>query len=507
MRQAESSSNTHLLTSIADGSIGQIQTDRGGNWSVQHGVWVDHRIGESLARLSPAERGLVEILGETALVVGRIYSNQLSDATSGIMYPKKILQEGMGSALVRADLRNPTVSDPYSVVPDLDEGAIPFSRAYPDKMAKLRENLLRARDHNSPSAVSQRQYIEELLNAYELDGRNSDLDHMHRVDQAWVHIPSDVELLFLAEPTEVYADPARDLFRQDLEVAEWARKTTERNKLGPWRNFFEFELLMRDESMISDDEVLTVRRTSRDLFAQPDARVVTASLEFRRLLLTSGNGSFPPKTAKNYPNFTDIRDTQGYKNVLYTNMLVEGTKDIVKPTLQQVFGGDFVQGFNEAQLVRGNTLRVVAHEENHPFRRHEGNTEFEELKATVNGLTALIQSGKFSEEDLRYTFASAIAAELYNRIKVQQARREGDEEGLRDRRAYYTAGTILMNYLKDADGLVFANGNPADIDYQNMARALPQLADELEQVRTGQTSIQQIHEAWGNEAVWERFGV
>ena len=89
--------------------------------------------------------------------------------------------------------------------------------------------------------------------------------------------------------------------------------------------------------MVKKEEIDEIRKTSRKLYATQSDVEVPVSLEFRRLLLASGNGAHPAKTAKNYPNFEQIRDKDGYKNVLYTNMIEEGTLTQLIPTLRKVF--------------------------------------------------------------------------------------------------------------------------------------------------------------------------
>lgn len=342
-----------------------------------------------------------------------------------------------------------------------------------------------------------------------LPGKKSDLEDMSRADTAWVSIASDTPLLVIAEPTEVYLDPARNALSQDPDIRKWVEQITELNGLGPWRPFFECRVLLKDESMVSSEEVEKIRQRSRQLFASTESGVVTASLEFRRLLTASGYGAHPSRTAKNYPNFESIRDRIGYKNILYTNMITAGLQSEILPALEAVFGRDITANLDINQLVRGSALRVVAHEENHPFRRFR-DVPLEELKATVNGIAAVSGSAFFSEDDIRSLLLTELGAALFTRNRMQQAKLQGDTNTQRGLGAYFIADTMFINYLFDHQGfLTDEKGNITGLNYPVMHKVINLFTEELAAVQKGDTAqtIPQFYEQYEKEEIWERLKV
>jgi len=507
MTGSKTLSKKEILLSIANGTIGDVKTDKGGNYSPQHNIWVDHNLKSYLSKLSPDEQVAAEILSSVGLIIGRIFDSQLTHAEDGTMYPQKIQNPEKSKTYLETAKNNPGVIDAYSVVPDLNRPQIPYSHLYKKELSKLLDLLSRALSEDSPSVKKQSRYIKTLIKAYMYNPkRKSDLPIMREVDMEWVQIPSSTKLLFLAEPTEVYYDPIRSVFGQDDQIAKWAKQITSENKHAPWRRFFEFRLLIKDESMISEVEIQSIRQTSLKLFSGSKAKKVPASLEFRRLLVASGNGAFPAKTAKNYPNFLDIKKEIGYKNIIYTNMIEKGTLTHLIPSLKKVFGEQFASQINIEDFIRGSALRVVAHEENHPFRRHESNTAMEEFKSTINGLVSLIESDRFKPQDVKYAILSAIARGFYLSSIIKKARLEKDKNTLRSRKPYYVADTIMLNYLSSNN--IFSTFKTfKKINYSKLSKAIINLSLELEEIRQNKKTIKHFYSQHLCEEIWDEFGV
>lgn len=419
------------------------------------------------------------------------------------MWPEDVYGEQGAELLINTSVTNPTVVDPYSLVNNGLTGVTsPYSRAYSAEVSKLRHGLARMLEVNSPSANAHRTFFQHLLDAYAYESeRESDLPFFREAELAWVGIPADVPLLMFAQPMEVYYDSARMRWSGNEKVNEWSKMVAMRNELGPWRTFFEARLLTTDESMISPEEVGIVRSTSRELFGNPQS-TVAVSTEFRRVLISAGNGSHPHKTAKNYPNFTGIRDEVGYKNIHYTNMIRLGTIERIKPWLLHTFGSDVVSGMTDEVLIRGRVLTIVGHEENHPFRRFGGDQEMEELKATIDGLWSVIISGKFSEQDIRAALVTEIGSLLYGKAEIDQMRAKGDLIGAGSRETYHIGDTIFLNFL--ARRGVFRNAGT--IDLKDMKTAIKDFVNDLEEYRQSKTGIL-TDRSLRDDSIWSNFRI
>jgi len=501
-----------LFLMIANGTVpGKKEYDKGGRWSEKHQIWVDLHFFDVLDSLPAEERRLIETLGDVGLAVGRIYRGQLNDAQKGRMWPPEVFGEGGPGLVIQASENNSSVGDPYSLLTKgLGQKGLTYSQAYALDLGRIRTDLAQALMlEESDSAKKLVGYFQALQRAYSLEfGRESDLPFLREADLAWLAISPKAPLLVLAEPTEPYDDPVRTTLSKDSSILRWVRAVKRENYLGPWRNFFEFKLLMKDESKVKDEEVELIRDTSRGLFGLPTDPEVNVSLEFRRLLMASGNGSHPVRVGKNYPNFNDLRRQVGYKNVIYTNIVEEGTRTIIIPYLTMTFGKGILNGISEEQLIRGNALGVVTHEENHPFRIF-ADVPLEELKATVDGIVALRGSGsKFSELDRRATLLSIVGTALDTYFEIQQARERRDEITARKHEAYHTANTILFNYLYQHNALLVDEwGTISGIDSARAEAAIGYLAEELERVRSENSgdSIRLFYKDYCNEDVWDRF--
>lgn len=499
-----------LLTNLASG-IGVVEKDRGGFWSQEHKIWVDRKLPDILRTLSLPESQYVEIMGDVGLTIGALCQEQLNDAASRRMWPQEIFEQGGAKRLLDAASVNLTILDPFSILPNgLDAQSVPYSVAYHSHLERLSNYLQQVLElPDSPSAQAQAKYLQALIQAYQLTPTSSsDLKAMKEADIAWVGIPNDSPFLIFAEPTEVYYDSARVALAQDPQIAKWANQVTELTGLGPWRPFFEFRLLMKDESNVKVDEIAKIRETSRRLFATPDDHEVPVSLEFRRLILASGNGAHPAKTAKNYPNFEQIRSKIGYKNVLYTNMIEEGTLTQVLPALQNAINSEQLNRYDEQALVRGTSLRVVGHEENHPFKRFR-DTAIEELKANVNGIKVLMDSGTFSEQDIEVAILTELGAALHGRSEMIKARATENIPTQNAIEAYYTANTMLFNFLKNEGIFQPASDGTVHIDFDKCKQAFQKFSNYLSdrQKENADSAIPRIYGSFNLESVWDQFKI
>ena len=160
----------HLLFQIASGLVGEVEVDNGGNWSAEHGAWVDHRFQEDFEALPPGERRFVETLVEAGLAMGAVFRKQLADEEERVMWPEEVFEPGGGSRVLEAFKLNPSVGDPYSVLADgLENPATPYSRHYQEELMPVRLALGFAAEADRPSALAQRDFFQSLLVAYAPD--------------------------------------------------------------------------------------------------------------------------------------------------------------------------------------------------------------------------------------------------------------------------------------------------------------------------------------------------
>lgn len=506
---------TNILQGIEKG-LARVELDRGGYWSIDNHIWVDSRFSKFVNSplLSP-EAKYIEKLGAIGFSVGRLFNYQLHHAEKGVMWPKELLAGDGAEKLLKTAESNPSILDPYSLISNgFEKPSTPYSITYKEELAKLNKELIEAlKLDDSPSVKAHVAYLQALVRAYSYDRlRTSDLPFMEEADKAWVDIPSDSPILILVEPTETYYDPAKDVLGQHEGVSLLNKKVTDKTGQEIWRPFFEFKLMVKDESvMITNDEVRKIRETSKLLFKQKTDKVVPVSLEFRRLLLASGQGSHPVKMAKNYPNFENIRDDIGYKNVLYTNMIEEGTLTQFIPALKKAFGDQIVENFGEQQLVRGTTLRVVGHEENHPFRRFR-DSPLEELKATVNGFKAIIESKQFSDNDINSALFTEIGAALFGRKEILEARAKNDKNKETSLNGYYRGDTILMHYFLENGVFKIEGDKLVGIDFNKLRASINHFSDYLQGVfvrdkANDQTAITKVYSQYYDEKVWNHFDI
>lgn len=480
--------------------------ERGGYYDRQLNVWLDKGIDQVIDNLSSRDQIFTKVMAKLALAIGQAHKSQTEDVEQKRMWPKEFF--GKKGRLLDAAGNNPSILDPYCLLADgAEKKGIPYSHAYKKELAEARETIIQAGMSGSSSALYLQGYLDALLKAYTYDsGRTTDLPFIHDADCEWVKIPPKSEFLILAEPTEVYQDPLRVSVGQDPQVNEWVGQVEADIGIPPWRNFFEFRLMQKSGDMITQEKILAIRETSRSMYEGASVGKVLASLEFRRLLWGSGQGIYPAKSAKNYPNFEDIRKNYGYKNVVYTNMVKMSVETELLPALKKNFKKRWVKDKNlPARLVKGRCLLIVAHEENHPFKRMS-DTALEELKSSVNGMNAAIESNKFSKQEIEDMVLSEIAAALDNRRVLQEAILKNDQVSQRAIDAYYKEGMIFLNHLLNQGVFdIGVNNQAADINFellQESVASLVRLLDKARSIKAGQSYIYQI---LGKEDIWRVF--
>lgn len=480
--------------------------ERGGCYYHQLNIWLDTGIDQVIDSLSSPDQVFTKAMAKLALAIGQAYKMQTEDVEQKRMWPKELF--GDKGRLLYAVGNNPSILDPYCLLADgADKKGIPYSHAYKKELVEAREAIIQANMSDSLSALYLQGYLAALLKAYTYDpGRTTDLPFIHDADCEWVKISPESEFLIFAEPTEVYQDPLRVSVGQDPQVNEWVGQVEANIGIPPWRNFFEFRLMQKSEDMITQEEILAIRKTSRSMYARKSADKVLASLEFRRLLWGSGQGTYPAKSAKNYPNFEDIRRNYGYKNVVYTNMIKMAVVTELLPALKKVFRGSWMEDKNlHKRLIRGRCLLIVAHEENHPFARMS-DAVLEELKSSVNGMHAAIESNRFSKQEIEDMILSEIAAALDNRRVLQEAISKNDQVSQRAIDAYYKEGMIFLNHLLSHGVFdVGVNNQVTDINFELLQKAAASLVRLLDQVRDKKVGQSYIYQILGKEDIWKVF--
>ena len=150
---------------------------------------------------------------------------------------------------------------------------------------------------------------------------------------------------------------------------------------------------------------------------------------------------------------------------------------------------------------------MIGHEENHTFRRHRGNLVLEELKATINGMAALMKTEGINQVDINAALLSVLGVALFERYKMRKAITEGDENVRSAYQAYYEGGTIMMNYLRDRGVFMMEADRITGYDYSKFRAAINALQNELESVRADSTKGTEFQSRYGDKAVWDSFTI
>lgn len=238
-----------------------------------------------------------------------------------------------------------------------------------------------------------------------------------------------------------------------------------------WRFFFEFRVLGNLDSVLKPAEILAIRATNRRLYREisdflPAEQVKT---EFRQSIITAGHGANPPKSAKNYPNQTQIRQAVGYRNIIFANQVQEKMRKEVIPALQAAIPADWAHAAWFADtLLRANALSVVAHEETHPWATFGGIPWLEELKCDILGLYSILQTPLIQDE-IADLLVSSVASDLLLHRYHTYLQKRGDSQ-FDD---YHTGGTIWLTHLYRG-GFFRLDGDDKVIDVER-SQAVPLL--------------------------------
>ncbi len=478
---------------------------RGGAYDPARNVWICHEFAELIAESSPEQRDLFERFAELALAAGQVHRQQILDSQAGKIWPQRWIDEQNGAALIDFSTAHPTAALPYACLNDRLE-VTPFSVAYRHSLAPVRQGIEAVLASPAPSAVQQAPYLHALHAAYTHDpARQSDLAWMNRADAQWVDIPTDVPYLLMCEFSESYSDPLKRLVVNQPDVAAWATDVTEQTGLGPWRFFFEFRVLGNLDSVLHPAEIVAIRATNRQLYRDisdflPSEQVKT---EFRQSIITAGHGANPPKSAKNYPNQTDIRRDIGYRNIIFANQVQEKMRKEVIPALRAAIPADWAQADWFADtMIRANALSVVAHEETHPWATFGGIPWLEELKCDILGLYSILQIPTIHDEIADLIITSVASDLLLHRYHTYLQSR-GDSQ-FDD---YHTGGTIWLTHLYRG-GFFQLDGDGKVIDVVR-AQAVPLLesfARRIMTIKTGATTHTALYDDLFDHAmIYTRF--
>lgn len=492
------------ILSIPNAILDKPIKERGGFYSKQLNVWMQADLDKAIADYDEETLDALDVFARIALAIGALYKKQIEDVNKSIIWPKKYFENHC--EVFRQEINtNQNLKDPFAVI-DKDGKSIPYSIHYKDELEELIEALKHAAKSQNSKTLNIMPYINRAIDAYKPDTeRNSDIEKYRELNKVWVTTPSDSPYLIFAEPTEVYLDPLRVTAGQYDEVSKWAEQAESEQGLPPWKNFFEFRLMERRGDMVTQEETAVVRENSSKMFGSENSKNVPVSLEFRQLLFASGQGSYPAKTAKNYPNFKDIRQNTGYKNVLYSNMLQMGTVTETIPVMKAHLGSSPVleEDDIESRITRGRALLTVAHEENHPHRRMSS-IPLEELKATVNGLTSLLNIGNLSDTDTQNVIWALVGTSFIARDKTVNARKNKDKNSERAMESYYVADTIITNWLDQQDCFLYTDSYVGFYE-SKIGSAIKELTNTLDEVRTGRTSSEDFYKQYNNEEIWKKF--
>ncbi len=487
-------------------TLSTTQFPRGGAYDPATNVWICNEFAAIIAEGGPEERALWEGFARTALAAGALHRRQLQDNQAGHIWPTQWIQEQNGNEIVAFCTAHPEAATPYACLNDAYQIA-PYSAFYQQELSNVVLGLNALRHCGAQSAMQQAPYLTALQAAFTFDpARRSDLPLMNRADEAWVAIAADVPYLILCEFAENYSDPLKRLVLDQPVVSDWATAVSHENGLGPWRSYFEFRVLGRVDDGVTPHEIAAIRATNRALYLDisdfvPSTNVKT---EFRQAIITGGHGANPPKSAKNYPNQAGIRRDQGYRNIIFANQLEEKTRREAIPALRAALptawalSEEFV-----ATTIRATALKVVAHEESHPWAIFPGISWMEELKADLLGLYSVLNSPTIAVE-IADLLVSSVAADLLLHRYHQFLVAEKNDPQFED---YHIGSTILLNHLLrggffqlDAQGIV------VDINRAVAGPLIEEMARRIMAIKAGHESHNALYaELFDEEEVYPRF--
>ncbi len=475
---------------------------RGGYYHPDKNIWVPEKLADMAAAEPPEYQALLEVLASAALAAGQIHRRQMGDAQNGRLWPQAWVENKDGVALRAALQAVPVVGSPYAAVQVDGEGHVqvhPFSRYYANVLKPIGQALARI-ESMGPAAEPLVPYVRALRRAFAPGERQDDQPLFAEANRAWVKIPFDVPYLLLAEFTECYSDPLAHALSGDRETINWLTE----HKVDPWKCFFEFRVLKLSEG-ISHDKVLAIRRTNKQLYSPyytiSDDVLERVSLEWRVAMMVAGHGALPPRTAKNYPNDDEIRQTEGYKNIVYINSIYGNASNLCQRLRDNLCQPWANQPDLADRMILGRQIAVTAHEETHPWL--PVNLQWlEEFKASLLGMYSVHQSAKFAQADLDSMLLATVAATLDVVVTHWRKRQSGEY----DQEPYYIGNTIFAECARQAGVLVEdASGRIVDVQPDRFAPMLFQLAEETLQAVRGLQPVDALYQKYYDERVWDRF--
>lgn len=472
---------------------------RAGAYSPTLNIWIADDLSRDIQTASAERRHLLEAYAAMAIAAGAIHRQQLADNEKGLIWPLQWIKNRDGRQLVAFCRENPLAANPYCCVNDSGE-IIPYSQAYRDHLEGFLVGLGQALISNDISAQQQLPYFQALQTAFSFDtARKSDLAMMNDVDVAWVKTPKDIEILLLAEFTESYSDPLQQWVAEQPYVTAWAQEIADQTGLGPWKVYFEARVFDQSDEVLSSSEIEAIRVNNASLYREitKEQPSTNASTEFRRVLIVAGHGANPPKSAKNYPNQNWIRESVGYRNIVFANQAEAIVRDEIVPALRAAFATDWAQSKDLFDVAyRTRALFLVGHEETHPWASFPEVSWMEEFKSDVLGLWSIATAPQI-KDDLADILISTVGGILLLHRHHQFLLERGDTQ-FQD---YHVGDTIFLSHLlysgflvQDENGIVF------DVDRSKARPALESLAKRIINVKKGSDSILSFKNSLYNDA-------
>ncbi len=470
-------------------SPGALIAERNGYYSPDLNVWFDPRINSVYDSLGAPQQELMRFMSEAALGIGQAHLAQTRDANSRVMWPKELFEAGGAEKLITAVAKaKHWYYQPYSLLSNgLYNDVRPFSKEYEVELAPVARAFERALGASKTSGVLedsfQREYFNRLFAIY---GSTSKADtyiaYMKGLDSAWVKQSPSNSFLVIAEPTEDTEDPLKSVLEADPMVRKWVQKCISDNGISPWRKFFEFSLLFKNNDDLSPEEAGKVWQKAFRLYGSGTEPKM--SVEFRDLLLSAGHRA---STGITLPNFKDIRLQWGIKVVISPNMVETSIKDEIGPELQKQFPSyDFNHPLLFGFLRRGRNLGVLGRQVNSPLGSSLLDSSLDILKADTHGQRTVILSGAALGDDSLSMFVSEIGMCLSIHRQMLEAERIGDQRTIQEFSAQHRAAQLWMSSILQSGGLVVGdNGKVNDINLSAILEGVTNVNKLLDQVQDG----------------------
>ena len=477
---------------------------RGGFYSPDLNVWVMEDLIAFLQDQKKTQLDLLDAFAQMAVAAGGVHHAQIEDARAGRVWPAEWIRDADGGRLVAFCREHLEAGYPYTCVQSTGE-IIPYSQAYHEPLTRLCLAIGQALQVADESLQKQEGYLRALVDAFSLRSNQiSDLEKMDVVDTEWVRIPTDTPLLLLSEFTESYSDPLKKLVANQPEVQAWAGQVAQQTGMPPWKFFFEFRVLAAGREALKVEEIQVLRESNHRLYASLGMGVPSekAMTEFRKVVMVAGHGANPPKNAKNYPNQTWIRQTYGYRNIIYANQVEASIQAEILPALRAAFDTDWANSRDLAEhALHLRALCIVSHEECHPWLVFDEVSWMEEFKSDILGLWSLSNSSSIQVdlgEVLKVDLGAMLLLHRYHTYLLER----GDEQ-FND---YHVGSTIFLNHLLRQGYLVTDNeGRIVDVDGRQSHKALESVARRVIAIRLGQEDIQSMYADLYDPAIYEKF--